>query len=266
MNRAYSVSLQPEVLSPGSSENPLFAGPDWLPSLSLLFNNALTPKLNLAQSIRYEHRSNRVVGPLTDSPVWMFDLGTAYLITDRIALLTEAHLHHHLSSQESDTNNSVSLDVGVNLRASSQASIKLGYSRGLTSFPGTPESALFIGMDLQTTSRLKSKDAPSVSLTVSETQASGKDATNTASSNQTKLANRRLATQDTDKDGVNDEKDFCPTLPEDVDGHDDIDGCPDPDNDSDGHPDSSDAAPNDPEDFDGFEDHDGRPDPHDGMD
>ena len=159
VNRAYSVSLQPEVLSPGSSENPLFAGPDWLPSLSLLFNNALTPKLNLAQSIRYEHRSNRVVGPLTDSPVWMFDLGTAYLITDRIALLTEAHLHHHLSSQESDTNNSVSLDVGVNLRASSQASIKLGYSRGLTSFPGTPESALFIGMDLQTTSRLKSKDA-----------------------------------------------------------------------------------------------------------
>ena len=48
--------------------------------------------------------------------------------------------------------------------------------------------------------------------------------------------------------------------PEDVDGFEDEDGCPDPDNDGDGIPDVSDACPDDAEDADGFEDTDGCPD------
>ncbi|MCD6499065.1 MAG: OmpA family protein [Deltaproteobacteria bacterium] len=38
---------------------------------------------------------------------------------------------------------------------------------------------------------------------------------------------------DTDKDGIPDVKDKCPTDPEDKDGFEDADGCPDPDNDGD---------------------------------
>jgi len=67
--------------------------------------------------------------------------------------------------------------------------------------------------------------------------------------------------KDTDGDGICDDEDACPTEPEDKDGFQDADGCPDPDNDQDGIPDVSDKCPNDPEDKDGFQDADGCPDP-----
>jgi large repetitive protein len=105
---------------------------------------------------------------------------------------------------------------------------------------------------------------------------------------------------DTDSDGVPDIYDRCPTQPEDRDGFEDADGCPDPDNDGDkiadedddcpneagprgndgcaigtepdqdhdGIPDSADKCPNEAEDYDGFQDEDGCPDPdndHDGI-
>jgi len=49
---------------------------------------------------------------------------------------------------------------------------------------------------------------------------------------------------DQDADGVPDETDQCPELPEDRDGFEDQDGCPDWDNDNDGVPDKEDACPN----------------------
>ena len=71
---------------------------------------------------------------------------------------------------------------------------------------------------------------------------------------------------DRDHDGIPDVKDRCPDEPEDRDGFEDEDGCPDPDNDKDGIPDIKDKCPNDPEDFDGFEDEDGCPDPDNDKD
>ena len=71
------------------------------------------------------------------------------------------------------------------------------------------------------------------------------------------------APQNTDKDGdgILNEEDSCPTDPEDADGFEDADGCPDPDNDGDGILDADDSCPTDPEDVDEFEDADGCPDP-----
>jgi outer membrane protein OmpA-like peptidoglycan-associated protein len=99
---------------------------------------------------------------------------------------------------------------------------------------------------------------------------------------------------DRDGDGIPDKLDNCPDEPEDLDGFQDADGCPDPDNDKDGVPDEEDRCPNEPgpasnhgcpmsgpepdrdgdgipdrldrcpdepEDVDGFEDADGCPDP-----
>ena len=66
---------------------------------------------------------------------------------------------------------------------------------------------------------------------------------------------------DRDGDGIPDKLDRCPSEPEDRDGFEDADGCPDPDNDKDGIPDALDRCPNEPEDKDGFEDADGCPDP-----
>jgi hypothetical protein len=73
---------------------------------------------------------------------------------------------------------------------------------------------------------------------------------------------------DRDGDGIPDARDQCPDDPEDKDGFEDDDGCPDPDNDHDGVPDGTDACPNVPGDGadgcpEGDRDHDGIPDGRD---
>jgi OOP family OmpA-OmpF porin len=70
---------------------------------------------------------------------------------------------------------------------------------------------------------------------------------------------------DKDKDGVDDEVDDCPGLPEDRDGFQDTDGCPELDNDDDGVLDPDDKCPTQKEDADGDRDEDGCPDPDDGK-
>jgi outer membrane protein OmpA-like peptidoglycan-associated protein len=66
---------------------------------------------------------------------------------------------------------------------------------------------------------------------------------------------------DNDGDRIPDAKDACRDEPETMDGFDDADGCPDLDDDRDGIPDEEDACRNEPEDFDRFQDRDGCPDP-----
>jgi len=65
---------------------------------------------------------------------------------------------------------------------------------------------------------------------------------------------------DRDGDGIPDDVDKCPDEPEDFDGFQDEDGCPDPDNDNDGIPDVVDKCPNEPETVNGVDDEDGCPD------
>jgi len=71
-----------------------------------------------------------------------------------------------------------------------------------------------------------------------------------------------VVASDRDGDGYLDDDDQCPDKPEDFDGDEDEDGCPDieQDQDGDGILDPDDSCPLDPEDFDGFEDVEGCPD------
>ncbi len=71
---------------------------------------------------------------------------------------------------------------------------------------------------------------------------------------------------DQDDDGIPDDKDKCPMKPEDSDGYQDKDGCPDPDNDGDEIPDAKDKCPNEAEDMDKYKDGDGCPDPDNDRD
>jgi outer membrane protein OmpA-like peptidoglycan-associated protein len=77
---------------------------------------------------------------------------------------------------------------------------------------------------------------------------------------------------DTDGDGIVDSQDSCVLEKEDADGYLDTDGCPDPDNDLDTVLDANDkdsngkSCANDPEDPDGFEDTDGCPEPDNDKD
>ena len=94
---------------------------------------------------------------------------------------------------------------------------------------------------------------------------------------------RQALSPDTDQDGIANADDACPAAPEDLDGHQDEDGCPDcdhdvqwvvcvfeegaencpgataEDHDGDGIPNETDLCPEIPEDDDGFEDEDGCP-------
>jgi hypothetical protein len=57
------------------------------------------------------------------------------------------------------------------------------------------------------------------------------------------MAGKKPSELDKDKDGILDDIDKCPNDPEDYDGFQDNDGCPDPDNDGDGIPDAQDKCP-----------------------
>jgi OOP family OmpA-OmpF porin len=67
---------------------------------------------------------------------------------------------------------------------------------------------------------------------------------------------------DADGDGIADDEDQCPQVPEDHDGDTDYDGCPeeDPDDDHDGVPNKSDECPSAKETINGVQDDDGCPD------
>jgi len=71
---------------------------------------------------------------------------------------------------------------------------------------------------------------------------------------------------DTDGDKIADSVDSCVLEPEDFDNYLDNDGCPELDNDADTIVDSKDKCPDEPEDPDGFEDDDGCPDPDNDKD
>jgi outer membrane protein OmpA-like peptidoglycan-associated protein len=72
--------------------------------------------------------------------------------------------------------------------------------------------------------------------------------------------------RDADGDGVLDRDDKCVHKPEDRDGFQDEDGCPEPDNDNDRIPDDRDRCRDEAETVDGFQDDDGCPDNDDDKD
>jgi len=72
---------------------------------------------------------------------------------------------------------------------------------------------------------------------------------------------RVIGRGDSDGDGLADAMDICADEPEDKDGFQDDDGCPDLDNDGDGIIDASDGCPDEPEDKDSYQDDDGCPEP-----
>jgi outer membrane protein OmpA-like peptidoglycan-associated protein len=77
---------------------------------------------------------------------------------------------------------------------------------------------------------------------------------------------QRPVPPDSDGDGSPDDSDLCPHAPEDRNGLEDWDGCPEGDADRDGIPDPQDTCPNDAEDRDSFQDTDGCPDPDNDYD
>jgi len=132
---------------------------------------------------------------------------------------------------------------GARVQLSTQASIGVAVGRGLTSDLGSPDLRGVLSFTYVPSARpLPPLHKPRAEPVFDPTQ------------------------EDTDYDRMNDAVDKCPKEPEDKDGFQDTDGCPDPDNDNDGVPDTADKCIDKVEDKDGFEDTDGCPEPDNDKD
>ncbi len=140
----------------------------------------------------------------------------------RVVRPLELNLEFHGNSSGSRTSqNAAELLVGAKVLVADLVAVTAGGGAGLLGGVGSPDFRAYFGVTL----------AP----------------------------NFDSAMSDSDRDHVSDGRDKCPAEPEDIDGFQDEDGCPEPDNDADGREDSIDKCPNDPEDDDGFMDNDGCP-------
>ena len=154
------------------------------------------------------------------------------LVENRFDIIADATLTAGLDETDSEELWS-EVYLALRLWLGDYVAATLGGGPGLSEGPGTPAFRVFFG--LGTIAPLAPKAPP-----------------------------------DRDRDGIPDDRDTCPTQPEDLDGKDDGDGCPDfdlpKDSDGDGLNDSLDRCPREPEDKDGYEDANGCPDPDNDAD
>lgn len=251
-------AIQPGVMSPSSNRDPLFGGPDFVPTLAVLLTKETDTIFNWSSVIQYEHRSERMVGQLTDAPVWSLDFAVSVRLLPALEALAETHLMHHAASEPINT---ASIDVGARVAISDPVTLKVGMTTGLMAAPGTPARTFLLGLDFIPSDSNKTPAGMSPTHRPEAGRAISDNITPMDGSHPSEGRARRALPTDRDRDGLVDADDACPLLPEDVDGHQDSDGCPDYDNDHDGHLDSVDESPLYPEDYDGYEDHDGRPEP-----
>jgi hypothetical protein len=225
------------------------SGKPQLDALGLVSFTTLDGKLSLAGQLGGVFRATALFHDVDQGNGLLWGAGASYRIHPRVALEAEVFGElvpgglHDAPTGDAAMGPARALDaieglVGAQLRVERRFNVGLAAGRGVTSAPGAPA---FRGV---------------VSVTFMPT------------------ADRSLGTAghrtvgDADNDGIPDDVDKCPNQPEDKDGFQDEDGCPDPDNDGDGIPDTEDKCPNLAEDKDGFEDADGCPDidnDHDGI-
>jgi outer membrane protein OmpA-like peptidoglycan-associated protein len=157
---------------------------------------------------------------VTSGTEFIFGAGAEYAFTEKWAL--QASLFGGVGLQQTDPEE-IALEVlgAVQFRPLPELSLRLGAGPGLSQGFGTPAFRVLLAAAW------------------------------------TSPAKR---TVDTDGDGLDDSVDACITLPEDKDGFNDTDGCPDLDDDGDGINDDVDACKNDPETKNNYRDEDGCPD------
>ena len=163
----------------------------------------------------------------------VLSLGAEYPVLPRISVLGEFFGSIGLQDSGEDADGGIDMEevpfeavVAGRFRHASGLIVTGGLGRGLTRGYGTPGLRVFVGAGYT---------APAETVPV---------------------------VLDADGDGFPDETDKCPKEPEDRNGFEDEDGCPDAarDTDGDGFPDVTDKCPKEPEDKNGFEDEDGCPD------
>ena len=188
-------------------------------------------KLALGSTLGFIFRDPQHFYGTTIGQQLTFGAGGAYAITDRFSAVGE--FYGRLGLQDAAQNNSPVEGVGgVRIGVSEEVAITIGGGGGLDHAIGAPELRVFGSVSFAPNmyKALKTKiECP---------EGTAPDGINGCAD----------ATGDRDHDGIPDKEDKCPDQPEDHDGFEDDDGCPDLDNDKDGIPDLQDRCPNDAED------------------
>ncbi|WP_425334798.1 adventurous gliding motility protein AgmC [Myxococcus stipitatus] len=186
--------------------------------------------VRFAANVGVDLRKKQVLRNLTAGNAFTYGLGTEIPFTlGRLPLSAEATVIGAIGLDEQDTEESpLELLAALKYRAPSGFTAHLGGGPGLTRGYGTPGYRLLAGFSYSPPVTQQRAEPP--------------------------------PPLDSDGDGIYDRDDRCPKEPEDKDGFQDEDGCPDPDNDQDGILDGADQCMNVPETSNGFQDEDGCPD------
>ncbi|WP_253910537.1 Ig-like domain-containing protein [Pyxidicoccus fallax] len=188
-------------------------------------------RFRLAANVGVDFRKQQQLRNLTTGNAFTYGVGAEVPFTvGELPLAAAATVVGALNLDEQDTEERpLELLAALKYRSLGGLSAHVGAGPGLTRGYGTPGFRVLAGLSYSPAPSRQPKAEPA-------------------------------APVDTDNDGIVDGNDPCPTEPEDKDGFEDADGCPDVDNDQDGILDGSDQCVNQPETQNGHQDADGCPD------
>jgi len=222
----------------------------------------------LVANLGYRFRKAVSVGDLMVNDEIYFSLGAQYPLRKQITLMAELYGAIGVTDSPRDSDSGVDMaEVPLELVAGARylhekgIALTAGLGVGVTEGYGTPRVRIFAGVGylppVKKTEGVKDTDKDGIPDSVDQCPLEPEDKNGFEDEDGCPDANK-----DTDKDGIPDIKDKCPKDPEDKNGFEDEDGCPDAhkDTDKDGIPDYKDKCPTVPEDKNGFEDEDGCPD------
>jgi len=167
-----------------------------------------------------------------------YGAGASYPLLSSLSVVGELFGGIGLGGAQGDATSTLEMYAGLRYRLPGGVSLAAGGGRGVLDGIGSPDRRFFFMFSYAPGG---ANAQPSLAETARRNRAEGPP----------------LDDGDDDGDVVLNFEDRCPTEPEDKDGFEDDDGCPDKDNDGDGVEDALDQCQGEAEDRDGFEDNDG---------
>lgn len=232
----FALGLSAVLIAPTAGNAQTYRGEDTVAARPELIAEVRTKPVRVSSNVGVLARKKVLLADRELASVLSYGLAVGVPVHARIELLAELRGGFDLSHFGAKTSTGVEWLLGAKANTQSGFYAGAGAGSGLTRGVGTPDARVVAQLGYLTPLAKKQAAQPTPPIT------------------------------DRDHDGVPDNLDTCLEQPEDRDGSQDEDGCPDPDNDGDGVLDTNDACASVPEDRDGFADEDGCPEPDNDAD
>ncbi len=233
-----------------------------------------TGRIQLAANAGIRLRGKGALGDLEQGNEMSYGLAAAYRVQEKLFAIGELFGALGMGGGVTTGVSPLEASLGVRYRLSRQIGVSTGAGRGILPGIGSPDVRAFLLVSYSPQARgLEPLYIPPPPKIVDRGDADGDGILNFEDECKNDPEDKDgfededgCPDNDNDNDGVGDALDKCPLKAEDKDGFKDGDGCPDLDNDKDGIPDVKDKCPNEPEDKDGYQDRDGCDDPDNDSD